>query len=135
MIEFNRKSFIIIYTDHFATILIFKQIILIIFFIDKFNLRLIRASQYLFNFNITFCHKTNKLNVIPDALFRLSAHTSHMNDVNKKKILNVLYDHSIKIADEELNDIFIAMTYHVILIKMSDDFKQRLKTTYIEDKH
>ena len=53
MIEFNRKSFIIIYIDYFAAISIFRQIILITSFIDKLNLRLICVSQYLFNFNIT----------------------------------------------------------------------------------
>ena len=85
MIEFNRKSFIIIYIDYFAAISIFKQIILITFFIDKLNLRLIRASQYLFNFNIFLRHKADKTNVILNVLSRLSAHTLQMNDVNKKK--------------------------------------------------
>ena len=46
-----------------------------------------------------------------------------MNNVNKKKILNLLYDHSIEIADEKLNNIFIAIIYHIILIKMLDNFK------------
>ena len=135
MIEFNRKLFIIIYTDHFAIILIFRQIILIILFIDKLNLRLIRVSQYLFNFNIFLRHKTNKTNIIFNILFRLPTHTSQMNDVNKKEILNILYGHSIEIVNEKLNDIFIAMIYHIILIKMSNDFKQRLKKTYAENKH
>ena len=136
MIEFSRKSSIIIYIDHFATISIFKQIILITSFIDKLNLRLIRASQYLFNFNITLRHKTNKSNVISNVLSRFSAHiTSQMNNVNKKEILNILYNQLIEVADEKLNNIFIAMIYHVILIKMSNDFKQRLRRIYIENKH
>ena len=135
MIEFSKKSFIIIYIDYFAIVSIFKQIILIISFIDKLNLRLIRASQYLFNFNITLRHKVDKSNVILNILFRLSTHTAQMNDVNKKEILNILYDYSIKIANEKLNDIFIQVTYHVILIKMLNDFKQRLKRVYIENKH
>ena len=63
--------------------------------------------------------------MISDAFLRLSAYTFQMNDVNKKKILNLLYNYSIKIVDEKLNNIFIAMIYHIILIKMSDDFKQR----------
>ena len=135
MIKFNKKLFIIIYIDHFATILIFRQIILITSFIDKFNLRLVRASQYLFNFNIILRHKIDKSNVIFDIFSRLSTHTPQMNDVNKKKILNLLYDYSIEIADEKLNNISIAIIYHIILIKMSNDFKQRLKKVYIENKY
>ena len=135
IIEFNKKSFIIIYIDYFAAILIFRQIILITSFINKFNLRLVRVSQYLFNFNITLRHKIDKSNVISDALSRLSAYTFQMNDVNKKKILNLLYNCSVEVIDEKLNNIFIAIIYHIILIKMSDDFKQRLKKVYIENKH
>ena len=135
MIEFNRKFSIIIYIDHFAIVLIFRQIIWIITFINKFNLRLIRASQYLFNFNITLRHKADKSNVISDALFQFSAHIIQMNDVNKKEILNILYDYSVKVINEKLNDIFIQMTYHVILIKMFNNFKQRLKRVYVENKH
>ena len=136
MIEFSRKSSIIIYIDHFATISIFKQIILITSFIDKLNLRLVCVSQYLFNFNIILRYKTNKSNVISNVLSRLSAHiTFQMNNVNKKRILEILYDQLIGIVNEELNNIFIAMIYHVILIKMSNDFKQRLKKVYIENKH
>ena len=73
--------------------------------------------------------------MIFNAFSRLSAHTLQMNDVNKKKILNLLYDHSVEIVDEKLNNIFIAMIYHIILIKMLNDFKQRLKRVYIENKH
>ena len=58
-----------------------------------------------------------------------------MNDVNKKEILNILYDYSVKVINEKLNDIFIQMTYHVILIKMFNNFKQRLKRVYVENKH
>ena len=68
IIEFNKKLFIIIYIDYFAIISIFRQIILIISFIDKFNLHLIRASQYLFNFNISLRHKADKTNIISDVL-------------------------------------------------------------------
>ena len=83
----------------------------------------------------TLRHKIGKSNVISNAFSRLSTHTFQMNNVNKKKILNLLYDHSIEVADEKLNNIFIAMIYYITLIKMSDDFKHCLKKVYIENKH
>ena len=48
MINSINKLFIVIYIDYFIIVLIFKQIILITFNIDKLNLRLIRVSQYLY---------------------------------------------------------------------------------------
>ena len=47
------------------------QIILFISFINKLNLRLIRASQYLLSFNLIKRYKTNKSDVIFNALFKL----------------------------------------------------------------
>ena len=47
------------------------QITLFISFIDKLNLRLMRISQYLSNFNLIIYRKINKSNVVFDALFRL----------------------------------------------------------------
>ena len=44
MIEFIKKLFIMIYTNHFIVIFISRQINLIILSINKLNLRFIRAS-------------------------------------------------------------------------------------------
>ena len=68
IIEVNECSSTIIYIDHSTIVSIFKQINFIIFNINKFNLRLIKISQYLFNFNITVKHKFNKLNIVSNAL-------------------------------------------------------------------
>ena len=48
-----------------------RQIILFISFIDKLNLRLIKISQYLSNFNLIIRYKINKSNIVFNALFRL----------------------------------------------------------------
>ena len=72
MIEFTKLSPAIIYTDHSAAVSIFKQTTLATSSIDKLNLRLVRASQYLFSFNIAVRHKAGKFNVVSDALSRLS---------------------------------------------------------------
>ena len=38
---------------------------------NKLNLRLIRVSQYLFNFKLLIRYKINKINVVLNALSRL----------------------------------------------------------------
>ena len=48
-----------------------RQIILSISFIDKLNLRLMRVSQYLLNFNLIIRYEINKLNVVFNILFKL----------------------------------------------------------------
>ena len=136
MIKFIKLSSTIIYTNHFAAISIFRQTTLITTSIDKFNLRFVRVSQYLFNFNLTIRHKTDKFNVISDALSRLS-NASQSNVKNKVEILNVLYDHHVDFSNDELRfatfQNMSAIAYHIILMKMSDDFKKRLKTVYVSD--
>ena len=52
MIEFIKKLSVMIYINYFIVIFISRQISFIISNIDKFNLRLIRASQYFFIFNL-----------------------------------------------------------------------------------
>ena len=140
MIDFIKKSFTIIYIDHFVVVSIFKQITLTIFDTNKLNLRLVRVSQYLFNFNVIIRHKFNKLNVILDALSRLFDKLFTQVNVNDKtNILNVLYEHSIYLSKHEWRCIIIQklsiIIYHVTLIKMSNEFKQRLKIVYTSNKY
>ena len=71
MLKFNLISLIIIYINYLATILILKQIMLNIISINKINLRLIRASQYLLLFNLKLRYKARKLNTISNILSRL----------------------------------------------------------------
>jgi hypothetical protein len=59
MIEFFTK-FIILFTDYKFALNIIKQIILIIIFIDRLNLRLNRDFEYIQRFNVIIKHKSNK---------------------------------------------------------------------------
>ena len=70
IIKVSECSLTIIYTNYSTTILIFKQINLTISNINKLNLQLMKASQYLFNFNIVMKHKFDKSNIVFNALFR-----------------------------------------------------------------
>ena len=138
MIDFIKKSFIVIYIDHFVVVSISRQIILIIFNIDKLNLRFVRASQYLFNFNIIIRHKFDKFNIMLDALSRLSNKTT-IDVTNKIEILDILYEYLVKLTNEKFRTIIIqdlsTITYHVILIKIFDDFKNKLKIVYLTNEY
>ena len=119
MIEIARSTFqIIIYTDYSITINIVKQIKLIFNNINKFNLRLMRASIYLSQFNINVRHKSNKQHIIFNVLFKLSS------DANAKKRTNDFQN------DEDTFDVI----YHVILMKMFHEFKSKLKQAYSKNK-
>lgn len=139
-IEFTKMLFTIIYIDHFVAIFIFKQIILITNNTNKFNLRLTRISQYLFNFNIFIRYKFDKLNVMSNAFSKLSNKLfTSQNSKNKIDIFDVFYDYFIDLSNYELCFVIIQnisiITYHVTLMKMFDDFKKRFKKIYVENKH
>ena len=136
MIENNECSSTIIYIHHFVAILISRQINFITSNIDKFNLRFIRASQYLSKFNLSIKHKSNKFNIMFDVLSRLQIDTNV--SINEKvDVLETLYDSSIEFCDEDRVTIKSLMLnqsiYHIILMKMTDEFKNRFKRTYQND--
>jgi hypothetical protein len=61
----------IIYTDHAAAVEIEHQFSLNTTAVKKLNLRLVRASEYLQRFRLKIQYKSEKTNIISDALFRL----------------------------------------------------------------
>ncbi len=89
LIETSRKQSTIIFTNHFVLISIIKQIFLNTFNTNKLNLRLVRASQYLFVLSINIKVKFEKFHVISDALSRLF---SIMNSDKLRKNDDVLED-------------------------------------------
>ena len=138
MIEFIEMSSMIIYIDHSATISIFRQITFITFNMNKLNLKLIKASQYLFNFNLFIRHKIDKFNVVSDVLFKLQVDIALIEKID---VLKSLYEFSIELCEENL--IIKTMKfllkqfvcYHMTLIEMTNKFKERLKTTYSKNPH
>ena len=136
IIKFIKSSSIIVYINYLTTIFIFKQTILTIINIDKLNLRLIQVSQYFFNFNFVIQRKTKKFNIILNVLSRLF-NVTQLDVKNKIEILNALYNYSINFSKSELRFVTLQNTltivYHVILIKISNKFKQCFKTIYINN--
>ena len=138
LIDSIKKFSTIIYTNHSTIVSIFKQTTLITFNIDKLNFRLVRVSQYLSNFNIAIRHKSDKSNVIFDVLSKLFDKLStQSNVIDKTEIFDVLYEHFVNLSNHELRFNIIqnlsSISYHVTLIKMSNDFKQRLKVVYTKN--
>ena len=83
--------------------------------INKLNLHLIYASQYISQFNLNIQWKPGWKNVISDALSWL---LNQLNEKIKQKSKRVL------------NEIF---TYHYIIVEMTNKYKKELKGVYSQD--
>ena len=109
-----------IWTDHFITIQIMKQMILINSFINKLNLYLIRVSQYCFQFHINVWHCFDQLNIVLNVL-------SHLFN----KIMNVknqLLENMLENINKKIH------IYHIIVIEMLSDFQNKIKKVYLKNK-
>ena len=106
----------IIYTNHAITLSIVKQSILTTSFIDKLNLRLVRASKFFNRFDFNIRHKFDKKHVVSDALSRLS---------------NVNFETHFKSKDElDVLHIYQAI---VSLIHFNDEFRNKILDDYDND--
>ena len=115
------------YIDHVVNSIIVNQTKFIFNFVNKLNMKFIRAFMYLFQFRLKIYHRFDKFNLIFDALNRL------FNIVDKNNIvdnLNIEFFHS-DIIDFELNHFYV---FNQSLIAMSDVFNQKFKAEYISDK-
>ncbi len=120
MVESSKKP-TIVFTDHAATVQIAKQSSLNTTSIDKLNLRLVRASEYLQRFPLDIHHKQGKANIVPDALSRLPI----VNDTIERLSKRDGYQQT-----DELEEI---AAYPATFINMSDDFRSRLLDGYSKD--
>lgn len=107
------KTLIIIYIDHEIALKIAKQINLFTFSTNKLNLRLVRAFDYIQRFSLIIRHKSEKLHVVLDALFRLLIISTSDN-----QSANAEYE-------KELDVLFIA-----IMIEMSLNMRNKLILRY-----
>ena len=106
MVESSTKL-VIILIDHSATTTIVTQTSLSTSSTDKLNLRLVRASLYLSQFNLRVFHKPGKEHVVPDALSRLKSVAQDF--------------HPIPSNESTLDDIDL-YAFYVSLVQMSLDF-------------
>ena len=105
------KHDIIVYTNHFTIVKIFKQTFLKIISIDKLNLQLVQASQYIQNFYLQIFHKSEKMHLIFDIFSQLS-NKAFSDDI---KFINTLHEN---------------MKYTATMIELSEEFKKCLQDKY-----
>jgi hypothetical protein len=108
---------VVVYTDHNSTLGIAKQTNFKNSTPHKQNLRLVRASLYLSQFDLVIKNVPEKQNVIPDSLSRLLAHET---------------DEDKKCLDEEpdiYKDLF-HMEQLTSVIQVSDDLLDKLQKGY-----
>ena len=134
MIESSECFSIIIYIDHSTIVSILRQINFITFNTNKLNLRFIKASQYLFSFNLQVKHKIEKFNIIFDVFFRLQA---DVNTIEKIDVFETLYEVLIQLCNDDLVTVLSKSLsiYYIILIKLTNEFKTRLQIVYNKNDH
>ena len=118
MVETTMKT-TIVYTDHSATLTIVRQSSLSTTLVEKLNLCLVQASEYLQRFWLDIHYKAGKTNIISDALSWLAS--CNRSQPNQENSLDAL-------ASD-------APWVYVTLVKMNDNFRQRLLDAYNQDPH
>ena len=115
----------IIYTDYSITVNIVCQSSLSTTSTEKINLCLIQTSEYLQLFCLDIHYKSDKFNVISDALFKLTEQ-NYCQELNAST-LNALYTTAVYNSE--------SVTYSISLVKLNREFQEHLITEYIEDIH
>ena len=112
-----------IYTDHAASLGIVKQTSLNTVSVEKLNLRLVRASEYLQRFRLDVRYKPGRSHFMPDALSRFaSCESKRRPDAEHEGVLDVL--HATAIENWALT---------TSIVKLSKDFRTRLIEGYKAD--
>jgi hypothetical protein len=150
LIEFSRKSFAIIFTNHSALIEIIKQTSFTSSNTNKLNLRLMKISQYLLTFSIEIRVKSEKFHITFDVLFRLFfVMNKDQSTIDEKSVLkNLQYDIDVMIIQsisEWKSSSFDVRSTHIssylntyfeqeeCLIEMTNEYRKFLLTSYDND--
>ena len=131
------KHVTVIFTDHNANTSIAKQTTLSSSNTDKLNLRLVRASTYLSQFQLEVKYRPGKDHIVPDALSRLSSGNGQVGSASASpgdKLDLDTYHASMMdpSCPEQIGQEIYAM--NGILIGMSDDFRKRILDGYAREK-
>ncbi|SLM39859.1 Ribonuclease H-like domain [Lasallia pustulata] len=127
---------VIIYTNHSAITSIAKQTSLLSSNTNKLNNRLIRASQYLAQFDIDVRYKPGKHHLVPDVLSQLPVLGGIIDP--KSNILDGLTEVDAMLV-EAIKVLFMPERYNdqgafnVTLVEMGDELKDSLKQAYMTD--
>lgn len=91
----STQQFFIIYTNHGVIVKISRQVFLFTSFINKFNLHLIKASEYIQKCNLIIKHKSDKKYVISNVLFKLISINLVLNIYSKEFKVLIAIEKSI----------------------------------------
>ena len=130
---------IIIFTNYALLVSILKKSnLIIIIFINKLNLHLICAKEYLFRFLLLIRYKLSKANFVLNALFKLlivdNLKPEAINNIirislTKEGKLNTLFAYNAftdKIARNKVyNEFNKHYAFAITLIKITPDFKEK----------
>jgi hypothetical protein len=84
---------------------------------NKLNLHFVRIKLYLFQFAFDIKYHINKNNIVPDVLSRLARLKYDSNLLSENK----------NIFENAINDYYY---YNMIMIEISDKFKNNIKKDY-----
>ena len=124
IISFDHST--IVYTDHFADIVV--QTKLTFNFVNKLNLKLIRAFMYFFQFRLNIHHRFEKFNIVSNVLNRLSNIANKKNTMNN---LNIEFFH-VDILNSKIANFY---AFNHFLIVMNENFNHKIKIKYRKNKH
>ena len=124
------KHTTVVFTDHAANTSIVKQITLTTSNTDKLNLRLIRASFYLSQFDLKIKYRLDKNHIVLDALSRLSSE----NDSAIDRIISAELNLSSYYADiDDFSNDSDSYVMQSIIIVMFDEFRVKIIEGYFKD--
>ena len=121
----SSKHTTVIYIDHETNSAIVSQTKLNTISIDKLNMKLIKTSIYLSQFQLKIRHKSKKFNIISNALSRLPIkEKSTLNNLNLDFDIENFLNNSRNIHYIEID----------LLLQISNEFKKKLLFDYQSEK-
>lgn len=130
MVESSAQP-VIIQTDHSAILDIMKQSsITSTTSTLRMNVRLVRASQFLRQFQLDVRHKPGKEHIVPDALSRLASANTLSDLAGDHSELDALYGYATQGLNAARSDLY---AYSATIVSMDEGFRSRLKAGYLED--
>jgi hypothetical protein len=121
MIKSSKHS-TIIYTNHEIISILTATIKLITLSTNRLNMKLIRVFMYFSQFRLNICHRSEKFNIISNALSRLSVKKNN----SAHEILNLNQDlehYQRNMKNSERDQIY---AYVITIIEMSNEFRTKL---------
>jgi hypothetical protein len=120
----------IFYTDHSASASIVRQSSLNTTSIEKLNLRLIRASQYIQQFNVRVFHRPGGTNTMADALSRLPAADQPFSHASSSPDAFSIDDIEIGINMTNVEEAYLP---NATIVEMTPEFRKKMTDGYQKD--